>query len=248
MYKDFDKNIRGFFKFLSKVADESPNQVIGDDLDFFVAEYEKKGPTKDLFASFKKIFNNYTDDIVNNGCKWIESEKHVIELGKKGKIHLTEIYRICVQVSNVYEEKLKEFPKETKIKYHQIYYPKIFFLHMYRIFLDFADNGNKEKLQKNIQEIESVLKDQPQPQEALSVQNALQNVNISQMISQIMNNDDTKNLLSSLINKINVEDCDNMESLLQQILRTTTDPELLQNFEKIFKNALKVTEQQKPKG
>ncbi|MEM5804219.1 MAG: hypothetical protein QW350_05800 [Candidatus Aenigmatarchaeota archaeon] len=242
MTERFDRNIQNFFKFLTKVVEESTNSEINNDLNDYIQEYDKKGPGKKFLSSFKKVYSKYSEEIEQKTDSWLTKNKVVFE-GKKGKIHASEIYQLCQEIKRTYEDKLKDFPEETKKNYKQFKYPKIFLLHLYRIFSEFS-----EPLNEYVKELEKELKeDQDNMQEMLksqlpSMNNPLQNVNFFQIISQVANSEATKKLLTNIVKKINVDDCNTTEGLVSQVFKTTTDPELIQNFEEVFKSALQVNE------
>jgi hypothetical protein len=96
---------------------------------------------------------------------------------------------------------------------------------MYRIFSSLSDSKNLKDICQQIER--EILGETSQPQ--------IPNINFVQLIPQVINSPATKSLLNTMINKIDVSQCNDNQSLMDQILKVTSDPELLSNFDALFK-------------
>jgi len=234
---EFDKNIKKFFKFLKKVTKECLNFRILNDLKDFISVYER-GKEKEVLKLFKELFETYRDDIEKNSDNWLKSNEIEVSINNRtAKIHLSKIYKICIDTKNNYESKLSDIMKEMKeIKeqYKQLLYPTIFMFHCYRIFSSiFPEN---QKVKEIAQNLESLILSPTAPSTSTSTaSNPLANIQLTQVIPKIMNSEATRNLLMNIVNKVDINECNDVSSLMDQILRTTSDPELLSNFDSLFK-------------
>jgi hypothetical protein len=86
------------------------------------------------------------------------------------------------------------------------------------------------------QSLESLILSPAAPSTSTSTaSNPLANIQLAQVIPKIMNSEATRNLLMNIVNKVDINECNDVSSLMDQILRTTSDPELLSNFDSLFK-------------
>lgn len=237
---EFDKNIRKFFKFLKKITNESLQFSLSSDLKDFICSYERSDQ-KDFEKLFKDLFESYRNDIEKKSDNWLKTNEIEVSYGRKGKIHLSKIYKICLEIKQVYENKLAEVIKDAKDmkeireQYKQLLYPDIFVFHMYRIFS--CLNTENQKLKDRLQELENTIMNTGTNSNTTPsmTNNPLASVQLAQIIPKIMNSDVTRNLLLNIVNKININECNDVPSLMDQILKTTSDPELLSNFDSLFK-------------
>jgi hypothetical protein len=235
---DFDNNIRKFFKFLKKVTKENLNFSILSNLKNFISIYER-GKEKEIQKLFKELFETYKDDIEKSSDNWLknnEVEINISSSNKNAKIQLSKIYRICIDTKNNYESKLSEFMKEMKeIKeqYKQLLYPTIFLFHCYRLFSSIFPENQKVKEISCV--LENMIINTNSSSNKETVNNPIANIQLTQIIPKIMNSDATRNLLMNIVNKVDINECNDVSSLMDQILKTTSDPELLSNFDSLFK-------------
>lgn len=235
---DFDKNIRRFFKFLKKITDETLCFNITSEIKDFMNLYEK-GDQEEFENIFLSILKTYSADIERRSDSWLTS--NVVEINyRKSRLNLSKIYSLCNEIKQSYASKLSDLMKDTKAikeKYKQLIYPDIFMLHMYRIFSCLSDSSVLRDVCEQLEK--EILNDNSTPKSPLN------NINFVQMIPQIVNNPATKNLLNTMINKIDISQCNDSQSLLDQILKVTSDPELLSNFDSMFKTIFSTLETKK---
>lgn len=238
---EFDINIKKFFKFLKKVTKESLNFKLLSELKEFISLYER-GKSKETQKIFEKLLETYKNDIEKTCDDWLKSNEIEITLislnNKTSKIHLSKIYRICIDTKNTYEGKLIDIMKEMKeIKeqYKQLMYPTIFLLHCYRIFSSIAPEN--QKLKEIAQTLENLVLNSTDTVSSNTNTNtaSIPSIQLTQVIPKIMNSEATRNLLLNIVNKVDINECNDVSSLMDQILKTTSDPELLSNFDSLFK-------------
>lgn len=223
---DFDRNIRKFFKFLKKITNESLCFNMTSEIKDFMSLYEKEDQSE-FENIFLSILKTYSVDIEKRSDSWLRNNSIEINY-KKVKLSLSKIYLLCNEIKQSYASKLSGLIKDMKVikeKYKQFIYPDIFLLHMYRIFSSLSDSKNLKDICQQIER--EILGETSQPQ--------IPNINFVQLIPQVINSPATKSLLNTMINKIDVSQCNDNQSLMDQILKVTSDPELLSNFDALFK-------------
>jgi hypothetical protein len=118
---------------------------------------------------FQKLFRNNRDDLLNTlrDDKWLQDENIVIQFGEeledeelrkrsaKRKIELSTIYKCALKLREHAEESLKGLPESAHDSSHELIYPEILLLHLFRI-LSAIYPQNKD-LTKNIQCLEKEL-------------------------------------------------------------------------------------------
>jgi hypothetical protein len=192
----------------------------------FMSLYEKEDQSE-FENIFLSILKTYSVDIEKRSDSWLRNNSIEINY-KKVKLSLSKIYLLCNEIKQSYASKLSGLIKDMKVikeKYKQFIYPDIFLLHMYRIFSSLSDSKNLKDICQQIER--EILGETSQPQ--------IPNINFVQLIPQVINSPATKSLLNTMINKIDVSQCNDNQSLMDQILKVTSDPELLSNFDALFK-------------
>lgn len=172
----FDREIRALFEHLQNVISTNDLTKVKMDsrsinpfmkyLKKYITVYNKMKPEehKEYFLSiFKKhqgaILKGYSND------SWLKENSVQIQFGegtkavnKEIRIMLSGIYLTATRLKQATEERLEGLPDSARETAHELNYPELIMLHLYRLFRESVEYDNdKNDLSKLVREIEEEL-------------------------------------------------------------------------------------------
>lgn len=166
-FKTVHYNLKKLFDILTKVMNhnekvfpkllDSPNPIMCY-LKKYVKVYEIDIKTyqddglEDHIAYLDKIYQSCRSDILKgySNDKWLRTGNINIQFGegsdrapKDVRIMLSAIYNTACKLKDLAEKRLDGLPEEEYQNAHELLYPSIILLHLYRIFRDISPNDSK---------------------------------------------------------------------------------------------------------
>ncbi len=168
---NFDESLIGLFTLLKTVIKtnekhklnlSSRKNPIMSRLEKYIKIYDRTEPEEHLWY-FQKLFNQNRPAILRGPERdnWIKNGNIILHFGEEikipirdAKVHLSIIYNTSIKLRDEMEEALDGLPDVEQS--HELMYPTILLLHLYRIFKEICESDeDKSKMSGYIKDLEN---------------------------------------------------------------------------------------------